>query len=317
METILITGGTGFLGKRLGKRLKDMGHRVVLAGRSNKQNFMAAEFSGCEVLAMDVSHIESVRDIVTQVKPTIIIHAAATKFVDISEKQPMETIDINVVGTQNVARVAIEKGVRLVLGISTDKASPPVRNTYGLTKALMERMFCSMDGKSPTKFLCVRYGNVAWSTGSVLCIWRKMLKEKGVIGTTGPEMFRFFFTVNEAVELVVTAFETADELHGKVLCREMKSAQMKDILKIWTEQEGLRYEQIEGRPGERNEEFLFGDLELPYTCIKKYNDIIHYIISFNQKVKNPVSLVLSSSNAKRLSEIEIKDLVNNPPLEEL
>ena len=109
MERILITGGTGFLGKRLGRTFKEMRHDVFLTGRNNKQNLLAASFSDCQALAMDVSHIESVRDVVTQVRPTVIIHAAATKFVDISERQPMETIDINVVGSQNVARVAIEK----------------------------------------------------------------------------------------------------------------------------------------------------------------------------------------------------------------
>ena len=229
----------------------------------------------------------------------------------------METIDINVVGSQNVARVAIEKNVKLVIGISTDKASPPVRNTYGLTKALMERMFCSMDGKSDTQFMCVRYGNVAWSTGSVLGIWHKMLKRTGVIGTTGPEMLRFFFTVDEAVELVVTAFQHADELHGKVLARRMKSAQMADILKVWTVQEGARYERIVGRPGERDQEYLIGEQELPYTCERYYNDILHYVISFNQKVEHPVANVLSSGNAERLTEGEIRDLINHPPIEEL
>jgi nucleoside-diphosphate-sugar epimerase len=84
MERILVTGGTGFLGKRLGRRFREMGHHVVLTGRNNKQNLIAAKFVGCEVLAMDVSHIESVRDIITQVRPTVIVHAAATKFVDIS-----------------------------------------------------------------------------------------------------------------------------------------------------------------------------------------------------------------------------------------
>ncbi len=145
MERILVTGGNGFLGKRLGKRLRELGHEVVLAGRNNKQNFLATEFSGCKNIAMDVASIESVRDIFTQIQPTVVVHAAATKFVDISERQPMETIDVNVLGSQNVARVAIDKGVKLVIGVSTDKASPPVRNSYGLTKALMERMFCSMD----------------------------------------------------------------------------------------------------------------------------------------------------------------------------
>jgi FlaA1/EpsC-like NDP-sugar epimerase len=310
---ILITGGTGFLGQYLGKRLKEMGNEVILTGRNNKRNFLAARTTGCQVIAMDVCRIESVRDIITEVRPEVIIHAAATKFVDVSEVYPMETVDINVVGSQNVARVAIDKGVNLVIGVSTDKASPPVRNTYGMTKALMERVFCAMNGKSHTKFLCVRYGNVAWSTGSVLSIWRDMLKEKGVIGTTGPEMLRFFFTVDEAVALVLTALEHAEILQGKVLSRQMKAARMEDILKIWTAQEEARYEIIAGRPGERSVEFLFGEQELPYTCSQVYNGIMHYIISFNQKVENPVYEALSSANAERLSDDEVKALINNPP----
>lgn len=310
---ILITGGTGFLGQYLGKRLKEMGHDVVLTGRNNKRNFLAARTTGCQVIAMDVCRIESVRDIVTEVRPDTIIHAAATKFVDVSEQYPMETVDINVVGSQNVARVAIDKGVDLVIGVSTDKASPPVRNTYGMTKALMERVFCALNGKSNTKFLCVRYGNVAWSTGSVLPIWRDMLKDKGVIGTTGPEMLRFFFTVDEAVALVVTALENAEALQGKVLSRQMKAAKIEDILNIWTAQEGARYVLIAGRPGERPVEFLFGEQELPYTYAQVYNGVIHYIISFNHKVEDPVSEILSSANAVRLTDNEIKALINNPP----
>lgn len=317
MTKILITGGTGFLGKRLGASLRELGNEVFLAGRNNKQLLLAANFSGCPSLAMDVSHIESVRDILTQVNPEVVIHAAATKFVDISEKQPMEAVDVNVVGSQNVARVAIERGVKTVIGISTDKASPPVRNTYGLTKALMERLFCAMNGKSDTQFLCVRYGNVAWSTGSVLCIWRKMLKEKGVIGTTGPEMFRFFFTVDEAVDLVIAALENKDQFQGKVLSRKMKAAQMKEILRVWTEHEGGRYEIIKGRPGERNEEYLFGELELPYTKEFLLNNINHYLISFNQKVDEPVEKVLSSSNTDLLSDEEILKIILNPPMEEI
>src|SRR5688500_1638163 len=161
----------------------------------------AEQFSGCRVLPMDVANIESVRDVFTEVKPDVVIHAAATKFVDLAERQPMECVDVNVVGSQNVARVAVEKAVQKVVGISTDKASPPVRNTYGLSKALMERVFCSMNGKTDTRFVSVRYGNVAWSTGSVLPIWKKMHETTGVIGTTGPDMRRFFFTVDEAVKL--------------------------------------------------------------------------------------------------------------------
>ena len=317
MTSILITGGTGFLGKRLGKRLLDMGYSVVLTGRNNKQNYLASRFSGCEVLPMDVSKIESIRDVVHEINPDIIIHAAATKFVDLSEKQPMEAIDVNVLGSQNVVRVAVDEAVQLVIGISTDKASPPIRNTYGLTKALMERLFCSMDGKTPTKLLCVRYGNVAWSTGSVLPIWRNMQKEEGVIRTTGPEMIRFFFSVDEAVDLVITAFQNANTLHGKVLARQMKSAKIEDVLKIWIAEKGNRYEKAEKRPGDRTEEYLIGELELPFTSQVNYNGIPHYIISFNQEVSNPLSEVISSGNAIRLTDSEILRIINNPPVEEL
>ena len=314
---ILVTGGNGFLGKRLGLELRKLGHQVTLASRNNKQNFLAKEFSGCNVLPMDVSSIESVRDAVIQEMPDVIIHAAATKFVDLAEKQPMETIDINVTGSQNVARIAIERGVKLVIGISTDKSSPPVRNIYGMTKSLMERLFSLMEGKSDTHFVSVRYGNVAWSTGSVLGIWKKMLKKQGFIGTTGPEMFRYFFTVDEAVSLVLTALKNESELHGKVLSRYMKAAQLEDIIRVWTKQEGATYEKIEGRPGERLEEFLIGESELEYTEERIYDGIRHYVLSFNEKSENPLTEVLSSRTAEKLTDDEIRAIINTPPFEEL
>lgn len=314
-KTILITGGTGFLGRQLGLLLKDR-YEVILTGRNNKQNAFAEKFTGCKTIPMDIVNIEAVRDTFTEFKPHIVIHAAATKFVDLAEKQPMECVDVNSLGSQNVARVAVEKGVEDVIGISTDKAAPPVRNTYGLTKALMERVFCSMNGKTSTRFCCVRYGNVAWSTGSVLTIWKKMHEETNVLGTTGPEMRRFFFTVDEAVKLVITAMENMGELQGKVLSREMKAAQIEDILKTWTKHKGGRYEKIEGRPGERDDEFLIGETELPYTEVKSYDGVRHYIISFNDKVENPLPEVFSSANATRLSEEEILAIIENPPIEE-
>jgi UDP-N-acetylglucosamine 4,6-dehydratase/5-epimerase len=315
-ETILITGGTGFLGKRLGLKLKDK-YRVILTGRNNKQNMAAGKFTGCETAPVDVSSLQSIKDAFIEFRPGIVIHAAATKFVDLAEKFPMECVDVNVLGSQNVARAAMEAGVDTVIGISTDKAAPPVRNTYGLSKALMERMYCSLNEKSQTKFACVRYGNVAWSTGSVLPIWKKMHEESGVIGTTGPEMRRFFFTVDEAVNLVIAAIDNIEAVQGKVLSRKMKAAQIEDILKIWTADRGGRYEKIEGRPGERDDEFLIGDLELPYTKELDYGGITHYLISFNKKVEEPVAVGLSSANTARLSETEILDIIRNPPMEEI
>lgn len=315
-KTLLITGGTGFLGKRLALALKDE-YRVILTGRNNKQNHKAKAFTGCEIAPMDVVSIESVRDAFQEFKPHVVIHAAATKFVDLSEKYPMECVDVNVIGSQNVARVALESGVEVVVGVSTDKASPPVRNTYGLSKAIMERIFCSMNEKSDTKFTCVRYGNVAWSTGSVLPIWKEMHAKTGKLGTTGPEMRRFFFTVDEAVKLVTTSIDEIDECQGKVLSRYMKAAQMEDILRVWTENLGGTWEKIDGRPGERLDEYLIGDLELQHTYEKVYDGVKHFIISFNEKVDNPTEFCLTSGNTDRLTDEEILALISNPPEEEL
>jgi len=315
MKKILITGGTGFLGMRLALALKNE-YEVILSGRDNKRNIMAQKFTGCQVIPMDVANIESVRDAIVNVKPNIIIHAAATKFVDLAEFQPMECIDINIVGSQNIARVACDKGVEVVIGISTDKAAPPVRNIYGLSKATMERIFCSMNGKTTTKFVCVRYGNVVWSTGSVLPIWKKMHETTGIIGTTGPEMRRFFFTVDEAVQLVITSLNNINDFQGMVLSRMMKAAQMRDILDVWIKNFGGKWEKIEGRPGERDDEFLIGEIEIPYTSELVINNIPHYLISFNKKAANPISVGLSSANTVKLSENEILDMLKNPPVEE-
>lgn len=308
MPTVLITGGSGFLGRRLGTALRS-NNRVVLGSRNNKLAWLAEQETGCEVVPLDVAHIESVRDALRAVRPEIVIHAGATKFVDLAERQPLETIDVNVLGSQNVARASMDAGVEMVVGISTDKAAPPVRNTYGLSKALMERMFCSLDGVSSTAFTCVRYGNVAWSTGSVLPVWRNMFEETSVIGTTGPGMRRFFFTVEEAVALVRTAMDHIDQTRGAVLARHMKAALIKDLLDTWIEERGGTWEQIEGRPGEREDEFLIGDIELPYTRAITYGNVQHYLITFNRKAPVPLSQGLSSANTERLTRHEMVDVI--------
>jgi FlaA1/EpsC-like NDP-sugar epimerase len=310
-----VTGGSGFLGRRIGTMLKGR-FRVVLVGRNNERNQQAREATGCESLPMDVSHIESVRDIFTEVRPDVVVHAAATKYVDLSERQPMECIDVNVSGSQNVARVAAERGVRLVVGMSTDKAAPPVGNTYGLTKALMERVFCAMNGKAATRFLCVRHGNIAWSTGSVFPAWKRMQETGGgVIGSTGPDMTRYFSTVSEAAELVATAIDNAERFQGKVLLRDMKAALIRDILELWVRHKGGSWHQIEGRPGERPHEYLVGEPELPYATETEIEGVRHFVISFNEPVARPLPRPLCSADAPRLSDEEILDIINHPPEE--
>jgi len=309
-KKILITDGSGFLGRNLALKLKN-DYDVILGSRNGKNNMVASKITGCQSIALDVSNIESVRDVIGEINPDIIIHGAATKFVDLSEKYPMETIDINVIGSQNIVRVSIEKKIGVVIGISTDKACPPVRNIYGMSKSLMEKMFTLMNGKSITKFSVVRYGNVAWSTGSVLPIWDSMHKEKNVIGTTGPDMRRFFFTVENAVELVINCMDNINICAGKIFSREMKSAQIRDILDVWIEMYGGSWNRIDGRPGERNDEYLVGETELDYCKTIDINGVKHFIISPNDRVNRPLTNIFTSENADRLSKEEIVGIIKS------
>ena len=307
-KKILITGGTGFLGINLAKKFSKK-YTVILSGRNNKLNYIAKNKTKCEVIPLDVSNINSIRDAINYAKPDIIIHAAATKFVDLSEKFPFETIDSNVLGSSNIARVSIDKKIKTVIGISTDKASPPVKNIYGLSKSIMERLFLSSSNQSNTQFSCVRYGNVAWSTGSVLPIWKRMFDKNKKILTTGPYMRRFFFLVSDAVTLVDTALKNIKFLNGKILSREMKSAQMIDIIKTWINIYGGQYSIIGSRSGDRQDEYLIGEEELKYTIEKKINNIKHYVIDFSKTDKNSIKKIVSSSTAEKLSNLDISKIL--------
>ena len=307
-KKILITGGTGFLGLNLAKKFSKK-YAVILSGRNNKLNYIAKNKTQCEVIPLDVSNINSIRDAINYAKPDIIIHAAATKFVDLSEKFPFETIDSNVLGSSNIARVSIDKKIKTVIGISTDKASPPVKNIYGLSKSIMERLFLSSSNQSNTQFSCVRYGNVAWSTGSVLPIWKRMFDKNKTLLTTGPYMRRFFFLVSDAVTLVDTALKNIKFLNGKILSREMKSAQMIDIIKSWINIYGGKYSIIGSRSGDRQDEYLIGEEELKYTIEKKINNIKHYVIDFSKTDKNSIKKIVSSSTAEKLSNLDISKIL--------
>jgi FlaA1/EpsC-like NDP-sugar epimerase len=137
-----------------------------------------------------------------------------------------------------------------------------------------------------------------------------MFKKNKTIYTTGPYMRRFFFTVNEAVELVATSLGKINYLSGKILSREMKGAQMIDILKVWIKIYGGKFIISKERPGERVDEFLIGETELPYTEKKIIKNIDHYIIDFKNKVQKPLKEIISSNNCKKLNFLEIKKILN-------
>ena len=307
-KNLLITGGSGFLGINLALRLRKK-YNVFIGSRNQKRNYDAKLKTGCEAIPLDVTNIESVRDAVIYCKPDTIIHAAATKFVDISEKFPFECSDVNILGSTNVARVAIEKKVKTVVGISTDKATQPIKNFYGFSKATMEKLFLNANENSKTNFLCVRYGNVAWSTGSVLPIWRQMFQKNKKILTTGPFMRRFFFTINDAVDLVLFALNKSKQFRGKILCADMKACKLIDIIKVWIKNYGGSYKIIKGRKGDRLDEYLIGNNEINFTKKIYQNKKLFYLIDFEKKSSKPLSKIISSENASRLNKDEIYNIL--------
>ena len=135
------------------------------------------------------------------------------------------------------------------------------------------------------------------------------MHKKKIIYTTGPYMRRFFFSIANAVDLVNFAIKNSNKFKGKIICSNMKSALILDVLKIWIKNYGGKYKIIENRKGDRIDEFLIGDNEIKNTYEIKSKNKIYYIIDYEKNFKNHIQSIISSANAKKLSEKEIVKLI--------
>ena len=225
-KTLMITGGTGSFGNAvLNRFLKtDIGEIRVFSRDEKKQDDMRHEFQAKmpEVADKIKFYIGDVRDL-QSVKNAMhgvdyIFHAAALKQVPSCEFFPMEAVRTNVIGTENVLTAAIEEGVKSVICLSTDKAAYPV-NAMGITKALEERVAVAKSRTTTkTKICCTRYGNVMCSRGSVIPLWIEQIKNNQPITITDGSMTRFIMTLDEAVDLVLFAFENGE--NGDILVQK-------------------------------------------------------------------------------------------------
>ena len=216
-KTLMITGGTGSFGNAvLNRFLKtDIGEIRVFSRDEKKQDDMRHEFQAKmpEVAEKIKFYIGDVRDIAS-VKNAMhgvdyIFHAAALKQVPSCEFFPIEAVKTNVLGTENVLTAAIEEGVKTVICLSTDKAAYPV-NAMGTSKAMMEKVIVAKSrtvDPAKTKICCTRYGNVMCSRGSVIPLWIDQIRNGQPITLTEPTMTRFIMSLDEAVDLVLFAFE--------------------------------------------------------------------------------------------------------------
>ena len=214
-KTLMITGGTGSFGNAvLNRFLKtDIGEIRIFSRDEKKQDDMRHEFQAKmpEAAEKIKFYIGDVRDLAS-VKNAMhgvdyIFHAAALKQVPSCEFFPMEAVRTNVIGTDNVLTAAIDEGVKTVICLSTDKAAYPI-NAMGITKAIEEKVAVAKSRNSGnTKICCTRYGNVMCSRGSVIPLWIDQIRNGNPITITEPKMTRFIMSLDEAVDLVLFAFE--------------------------------------------------------------------------------------------------------------
>ena len=291
-KTVLITGGTGSLGKSLVRRIMTGKYGkprqiIVFSRDEDKQYAMELEWKNLttatdaifyqpdKILSFQIGDVRDYESVARVVKRAdIIIHAAALKQVPIAENFPFECVKTNVFGIQNIIRAIIEtsNSVSTLVSISTDKACKPV-NTYGMCKAIQERLTIEANRLCPnTRFICVRYGNVAASRGSIIPLFKEQIKNGGPVTITLEDMTRFLLSLDTAIDTIVEAILYADR--GEIYVPDLPSVKVLDMVKAMIGDRNIEIKTIGVRPGEKIHEILISEEEIPRT-MKRGN---HYVI---------------------------------------
>ena len=312
-KKILITGGTGSLGKALIKQIKKIGWKIIVYSRDEGKQALAFG-SDPEIIRVigDIRDLTKLDTTMRLHKPDYVIHAAALKRVDDMEFHPDECIKTNVLGSQNVATAALANNVEKCILISTDKACQPI-NVYGSSKFIAERIFTNFDYNSETTiFSSVRYGNVIASRGSFIPLWMEKVKNNEEIPITSLECSRFLFTLNDAVFTVLSSLVKAQG--GEVFIPKISSYNLETVLKSVKSLVGVDEAKtvINGmRPGEKIHEDMLAKTELPFTyevdedllvVIPQYTNKIH---SYDKKYEGKEfnSLLHLDDDVENLKEI--------------
>ena len=283
-KVILVTGGTGSLGKVLVRRLLsgEMGSPakvIVLSRDEGKQHDMRMAYMHKRVttdevifrnfqqaLEFRIGDVRDFGDVCSAVKSAdIVINAAALKQVPTCEYFPEQAVLTNCIGATNIVRAIRENGYKVdtVVGVSTDKAAKPV-NVMGMTKAIQERIFTSANVLNPdTRFICVRYGNVLASRGSVIPLFHDQIAGGGPVTVTVPEMTRFLLSLDQAVDTVFAALRTARA--GETLVPDAPAATVENIAKALIGDRDIETRITGIRPGEKMHEIMVSDEECHHT----------------------------------------------------
>ena len=321
-KKILITGGTGSLGIALTKKLLETNAKIIriYSRNESKQVEMQDQFNDPRLrfLVGDVRDLERLTKAMEDID--VVFHAAALKHVPIVEYNPFEAIKTNVLGSQNVIDACLKENVEVAVCIGTDKAVSPL-NTYGATKHLMEKLFITASNyinpvRYKTKFLAVRYGNVLGSSNSVIPKFIEQIQSGKNLTITDPSMTRFTITMDQAIELILTAIKKGHG--GEIFIPKLKSYKLDtlkdailDILK-----KSVKTEKIPVRQGEKFHESLINSEELRntyevdnlYVILDKqmHSDTIS---KWNNLKETSLKNQYSSDNVEILTKKELVDII--------
>jgi len=263
-KCLLITGATGSLGGELVARYYPE-YRIFAHGRNaDKLLRLKMRYPRIEPVLGDL-RAPGVRDAVRQAN--VVIHTAAQKYVNLAERHCYYTVDTNVNCTFELAELAARHGAECFVFISTDKSSFPT-NVYGITKYLAERLILELAEIYPqTKFVICRFGNIFGSNGSVVQLWLESSRRQHTIQVTDPEMTRFMFSLEDAVEAV--HFAVTEGRSGDIIIPKMKSVCLRDLMQLFG---NCRIEVVGRRPGEKVHETLYvqGEISTGYETDKYY-----------------------------------------------
>lgn len=304
-KTIFVTGGTGSFGHTFIPMLLERYNpkKVIIFSRDEmKQWHMAEKFRNDDRVRFFIGDVRDRERLYRALDGVdYVVHAAATKIVPTAEYNPFECVKTNIDGAMNLIDACIDKGIKRIVALSTDKASSPV-NLYGATKLASDKLFVAGNnyaGARDTRFAVVRYGNVMGSRGSVIPFFMK-IKDKGVLPITDERMTRFMISLEEAVELVFHAFE--DMEGGEIYVKKIPSMKMTDLARVVAPE--AKQEVVGIRPGEKLHEEMVSAEDAYYTY--EYDEHFKILPAINDwykdvnRIKNgrrvPEGFVYSSDN---------------------
>ena len=296
---VLITGGTGTVGRALIAQ-NDNDYISISRNEENIAN-LKREYPSVKCYVGNIEDKSLLLRVFKEVKPDVVVHAAAMKHIDLMEQNPIAGCNVNVMGSLNVVEASVINDVPITIGVSTDKACLS-ESVYGASKYLMERVFMNTNTED-NRFALTRFANVAHSAGSVLPFWLKLKKEGNPLKLTDPNMNRLIFTKEDAASLINRTIDFSKENGGGfVKSYKMKCVNMLDLAKVISDD----IEVVGKRPGEKTDEDLISEREISRTFI--YGDDIHIRMEKN-KDNNKLSEPYNSASAEHMTKEEIEKLV--------